>query len=222
MAHRRGKSGVRFKIVRLASLAMLLGVGSFLAARGGLDFTHVQALLRRSSFAPLIFIALHVAFSLLFLPRAVMAIAAGLVFGLWGGMLWATLGSLVGGLSGFCLARYLAADVVAPSQWPRFHSVARRVEEGGWRAVAMLRLVPVLPHSPTNYLLGLTGLGMTDFAVGSLLGQAPMTFAFVQFGAASAQAIMDRPGWLWPTLFGVTALLLSMLPQFWRRVSRQP
>lgn len=216
-----GKSGVRFKIFRLASLAMLLGAGSFWAARGGLDFLHVQALLRQSSFAPLIFVALHVAFSLLFLPRAVMAIAAGLVFGLWGGMLWATLGSLAGGLSGFCLVRYLAADVIAPSQWPRFRSVVRRVEEGGWRAVAMLRLVPVLPHSPTNYLLGLTSLGTADFALGSLLGQAPMTLAFVQFGTASAQAITDRPGWLWPTLCGVTVLLLSMLPQFWQRVFRQ-
>lgn len=212
---------MRSKIFRLAALTMLLGVGSVLAARGGLDFLRVQALLRQSSFAPLIFVALHVAFSLLFLPRAVMAIAAGLVFGLWSGLLWATVGSLIGALSGFWLVRYLAADVVAPSEWPRFRSVVRRVEEGGWRAVAMLRLVPVFPHSPTNYLLGLTSLGTADFALGSLLGQAPMTFAFVQFGAASARAITDRPGWLWPTLFGVTVLLLSMLPQFWQRVFRQ-
>ena len=212
---------MRFKIFRLAALALLLGVGSFLAARGGLDFLHVQALLRQSSFAPLVFIALHIAFSLLFLPRAIMGIAAGLVFGLWGGLLWATLGSLIGGLSGFWLVRYLATDVVTPSQWPRFASVARRVEAGGWRAVAMLRLVPVLPHSPTNYLLGLTSLGTADFALGSLLGQAPMTFAFVQFGVGSAQAITDRPGWLWPTLLGATVLVLSMLPQFWQRMSRQ-
>lgn len=212
---------MRFKIFRLAALALLLGVGSFLAPRGGLDFLHVQALLRQSNFAPLVFIALHVAFSLLFLPRAIMGIAAGLVFGLWGGLLWATLGSLIGGLSGFWLVRYLAADVVTPSEWPRFGSLARRVEQGGWRAVAMLRLVPVLPHSPTNYLLGLTSLGTADFALGSLLGQAPMTFAFVQFGVGSAQAITDRPGWLWPTLLGATILLLSMLPKFWQRMSGQ-
>lgn len=211
---------MRFKIFRLAALALLLGVGSFLAARGSLDFRHVQALLRQSNFAPLVFIALHIAFSLLFLPRAIMGIAAGLVFGLWGGLLWATLGGLIGALSGFWLVRYLAADVVRPSQWPRFGSLARRVEAGGWRAVAMLRLVPVLPHSPTNYLLGLTSLGTADFALGSLLGQAPMTFAFVQFGVGSAQAITDRPGWLWPTLLGMTVLLLSMLPQFWQRMSR--
>ena len=216
-----GESGVRSKVYRLAALAVLLGAGGFLATRGGLDFLHVQALLRQSSFAPLTFVALHVAFSLLFLPRSVMAIAAGLVFGLWSGVLWATLGSLIGALSGFWLARYLSSDVVAPSDWPRFRSVTRRVEDGGWRAVAMLRLVPVLPHSPTNYLLGLTSLGTADFALGSVLGQTPMTFAFVQFGVASAQALADRPGWLWPTLFGVAALLLSMLPQFWQRAFRQ-
>jgi uncharacterized membrane protein YdjX (TVP38/TMEM64 family) len=212
---------LRSKIFKLAVLTMLVGVGSFLAATGGVDFLRVQTLLRQSSFAPLVFVALHVTFSLLFLPRAVMAIAAGLVFGLWSGLLWATMGSLIGGLSGFWLARYLAADVVAPSDWPRFASVMRRVEKGGWRAVAMLRLIPVLPHSPTNYLLGLSSLGAADFALGSLLGQAPMTFAFVQFGNAGAQAILDRPGWLWPTLFGVAALLLSMLPQFWQRALRR-
>jgi len=212
---------VRSKIFKLAVLTMLIGVGSFLASSGGLDFLRVQALLRQSIFAPPIFVALHVAFSLLFLPRAVMAISAGIVFGLWSGLLWATVGSLIGALSGFWLVRYLAADLVAPSEWPRFGSVARRVEEGGWRAVAILRLIPVFPHSPTNYLLGLTRLGTADFAFGSLLGQAPMTFAFVQFGTAGAQVIMDRPGWLWPTLFGLTVLLLSMLPQFWQRVLRQ-
>src|SRR5215471_16863573 len=100
-----GKSGVRSKIFKLAVLAMLVGVGSFLATKGSIDFLRVQALLRQSSFAPLVFVALHVAFSLLFLPRAIIAIAAGLVFGLWSGLLWATVGSLIGALSGFWLVR---------------------------------------------------------------------------------------------------------------------
>jgi uncharacterized membrane protein YdjX (TVP38/TMEM64 family) len=178
-------------------------------------------MLRQSRIAPLVFVALHVAFSLLFLPRAILAVAAGLVFGLWSGMLWATVGSLVGALCGFWLVRYLASDMVSLSEWPRFGPVARRVEEGGWRAVTTIRLIPVLPHSLTNYLLGLTSLGAADFALGSLLGQAPMTFAFVQFGTAGAHAIAGRPGWLWPTLFGAIALLLSMLPQFWQRAFAQ-
>jgi uncharacterized membrane protein YdjX (TVP38/TMEM64 family) len=211
---------VSSRIFKFAVFATLAGVGIFLAARGGLDFL-VEGMLRQSPFAPLIFVALHVAFSLLFLPRAILAIAAGLAFGLWSGLLWATVGSLVGALSGFWLVRYLASDMVSLSEWPRFGPVARRVEEGGWRAVTTIRLIPVLPHSLTNYLLGLTSLGAADFALGSLLGQMPMTFAFVQFGTAGAQAIAGRPGWLWPTLFGAIALLLSMLPQFWQRAFPQ-
>ncbi len=150
-----------------------------------------------------------------------MAVAAGLVFGFWYGMVWASIGSVAGALAGFVLTRYFASDLVKPSEWSRFGSLVRRVEQGGWRAVAMLRLIPAIPHSLTNYLLGLTNIGVVDFTLGSLTGQLPMTAAFVQFGAAGARFAMGKFDWVQPTLIGVALLLLSMLPQLWRRLSER-
>ena len=207
--------------VKAAVIVLFIALGSLLAANGGVNLVRLQELLQHTSYAPLVFLALHVAFSLLFLPRTMMAIAAGLVFGFWSGLLWATVGSVVGALAGFILVRYFANDLVKPSEWSRFGPLVRRVEQGGWRAVAMVRLIPAIPHSLTNYLLGLTDLSVVDFAFGSLLGQLPMTVAFVQFGAAGARLMTGRPEWIQPTLIGLAILVLSMLPQLWQRVSQR-
>lgn len=209
------------KFVKASIIVLLVAAGSLLVRNSGTNVLHVQELLQDSSYAPLVFLALHVAFSLLFLPRTMMAITAGLVFGFWYGLLWASIGSVAGALAGFVLTRYFASDLVKPLEWSRFGSIVRRVEQGGWRAVAMVRLIPAIPHSLTNYLLGLTSIGVADFTVGSLIGQLPMTAAFVQFGAAGARLAMGKYDWVQPTLIGVAILLLSMLPQFWQRFSQR-
>ncbi len=73
------------------------------------------------------------------------------------------------------------------------------MEQGGWRAVAGLRLIPVIPHSLANYALGLTRLPLGAYALGSLLGQLPMTIAYVDFGAAGERVMLGTAGWLVPT-----------------------
>ncbi len=60
-----------------------------------------------------------------------------------------------------------------------------------------------------------------DFPWGSLIGQLPMTVAFVQFGAAGARFAMGKLEWVQPTLIGLAILLLSLLPQFWRRLAQR-
>ncbi len=209
------------KFIKASVIVLLIASGSLLARESGMSLVRLQELLQENSFAPIIFLALHVAFSLLFLPRAIMAITAGLVFGIGYGLVWASIGGVAGALAGFVLTRYFASGLVKPSEWSRFGSLVRHVEQGGWRAVAMVRLIPAVPHSLTNYLLGLTGLGVIDFALGSLIGQLPMTVAFVQFGAAGARLAMGNLEWVQPTLIGLGIVLLSLLPQLWRRLSQR-
>ena len=128
------------------------------------------------------------------MPRTLLAVGAGLVFGMWWGVLWAALGSLAGAVAGFLAARYIRSGFVArgwlaKSAGPaRLAALLQRAEHGGWRMVAVLRLVPIIPHSLTNYALGLTRLRLGAYALGSLLGQLPMTIAYADFGAAGGQA----------------------------------
>ena len=75
----------------------------------------------------------------------------------------------------------------------------------------------MLPHSLANYALGLTRLPLGAYALGSLLGQLPMTIAYVELGAAGGRLWAGNAGWLAPTLIGAAALPLSLLlPRFAR------
>ena len=107
---------------------------------------------------------------------------------------------MLGAVAGFLLARYVNAGLIDPESMPRLGPILQRAEAGGWRAVAALRLIPVLPHSVGNYALGLTRLPLGAYALGSLLGQLPMTIAYVDFGAAGGKIWSGASGWLAPTL----------------------
>lgn len=197
-------------------IVALLMLGSVAAWRWRVVFdpAAATALLANHPAAPLMFLGLHIAASLLFVPRTLLALAAGLAFGMWWGAIWAALGSVLGAVSGFLLARYLRPGLVAGSFGSvgpsRFGAILARVEHGGWRMVATLRLVPVIPHSLSNYALGLTRLRLLPYAFGSLLGQLPLTIAYVDLGAAGGRAI-GGADWIMPSVIGLTALALSAL-----------
>lgn len=202
-------------------LLLLLVAGSagwMVAHRGSLDAEAIALTLAHMPAAPLIFLAIHVAASLVFFPRTVLAAAAGAVFGLWWGTLWAAVGSLAGALAGFLLARYVNGGIVDLENLRRFGPMLQRAERGGWRAVAILRLVPVIPHTLSNYALGLTRLDLVAYAFGSLVGQLPMTIAAADFGAAGETLAAGKAGWIEPTLIGLAVLALSVvLPKLMMR-----
>jgi uncharacterized membrane protein YdjX (TVP38/TMEM64 family) len=203
---------------RIALVLLVVGgVGWVLANRANLGADSIRLAIAQYPAAPLIFLIAHVIASLIFFPRTVLAVAAGALFGLWWGSLWAALGSVVGAVAGFLAARYVNSGLVDLESLKRFGPILLRAERGGWRAVFLLRLIPVIPHSLSNYALGLTRLDVGAYAVGSLLGQLPMTIACAAAGAAGETWVTGKTGWIVPTLIGLAALLLSlMLPRFFR------
>jgi uncharacterized membrane protein YdjX (TVP38/TMEM64 family) len=221
---------------RLA-VAVLLA-GGIVAAwrwRGLFDPLVLTGLIGGNPIAPLVFLAVHIAASLFFVPRTLLALGAGLLFGMWWGIVWAALGSVGGALAGFLAARYLHSGFVGSgfigragsARSARLAALLARVERGGWRAVAVVRLVPVIPHSLVNYALGLSGVRIGAYAFGSLIGQLPLTVAYADLGAAGGWALLGAADWrhevLWPSLIGVAALALSLLiPVVVRRRQRQP
>jgi uncharacterized membrane protein YdjX (TVP38/TMEM64 family) len=202
----------------LVAAAVIAGIAATWHWREVFDPLALTTLIRGSTVAPLVFIGLHIAASLTFLPRTLLGIAAGIVFGLWWGLLWASLGGVIGAVIGFMIARYIHAGLFERVRWTRLTALLARAERGGWRAVTLIRLVPVIPHSLTNYALGLTRVRLGDYALGSLLGQLPTTIAAVDLGAAGERAMRGSGNWLMPTLIGLGALALTMLiPLFARR-----
>jgi len=150
---------------------------------------------------------------------------AGLVFGLWWGGVLALLGGVGGALVGFLIARYVNAGLIDVERTPALGALLLRAERGGWRFVALVRLVPVLPHTLVNYALGMTRVSLGSYLVGSLLGMLPMTALYVDLGAGGGRMLSGQRGWVEPTLIAVVALgasvLLPRLP-FLRRDKPSP
>ncbi len=195
----------------LVVAALAGGLAAAWLDRGALDPASITAAIARFPAAPLVYLAAHVIASLLFLPRTILGLVAGAAFGPEWGLVWATLGSVLGAVAGFLVARYVNSGLVDLESMPRFGPLLLRAEAGGWRAVTMLRLIPLVPHSLANYALGLTQLSLADYVLGSLLGQMPMTVAYVSFGAAGDRFAAGDTRWIVPVLIGAAALGLSIL-----------
>lgn len=169
-------------------------------------------------FGPLVFMVAHVLTSLFFVPRTLMAIVAGVLFGLWWGTLWALIGALIGASVGFLAARYVNADAIRLEELKTIGPLLKRAEEGGWRAVAIARFIPVLPHTTVNYALGLTQISFGAYLFGSLVGIAPTTIVYANFGASGRYAASGGGDWLEPTLWGIGFVVLSIiLPKLFKR-----
>lgn len=210
----------RIRIVGRVLWLLMIAVGLVAAwyERAILDPMAIRNAIAGYPAAPLIFLALQVVASLLFIPRALLAGAAGLLFGAWWGLFWAALGALLGAIAGFLVARYINSGWLDLESLPRVGPALLKAERGGWRAVAALRLIPVIPHSLSNYALGLTRIGLRPYVVGSLLGQLPMTIAYVDLAAAGGRLASGRVDWVMPVVIGAAALLVSIvLPRLWKR-----
>jgi len=168
--------------------------------RGQLDPVAIKDAVAGSFAAPAIFVGLQILASLLFVPRTVLGIAAGLIFGFAWGAFWANLGAVAGAAAGFALWRWIGAGEVDIEATPRLGPLIQRAESGGWRAVAIVRLMPALPHSLANMGLALTKVGWRDYLLGSFVGMLPMTLVQVDIGAAGGTALAGHRGWIWGSL----------------------
>ena len=201
----------------------LLAVGAIGAWRwrAVLNPIAITSAIRSYPAAPLAFIAAHIAASLVFVPRTLLAIVAGLLFGAGWGIFWGALGSVAGATAGFVAARYLGSGIMRFQRAARITPLLERIERGGWRSVALLRLIPIIPHSLANFGLGLTRLPLGAYAFGSLIGQLPLTIAYAELGAAGERLLIGSPGWIQPTMIGLAVLSLLLLPPaYFNRRSR--
>lgn len=197
------------KALRLiALLVVAAGIALAFTYRHVIDPVAIKAAIAANPFAPLLFIGLQVAASLLFIPRTVLGIAAGLVFGFVWGTVWALAGAMIGAAAGFALVRWFGVTGLLDAS-PRFGRMVEKAEHGGWRAVAIMRLTPV-PHSVANTVLAMTNVKWRDYLLGSFAGMLPMTLAQADIGASGSK-LLDGSEWLIASL----TLAVGLIASFW-------
>jgi uncharacterized membrane protein YdjX (TVP38/TMEM64 family) len=147
--------------------------------------------------------------TLLLAPIIPLVIASGWLFGMWGVPVSLT-ATICSAATSFGIARALGRGAAA--QWllarPRARALADLARDGGFATVALLRVSPLLPFTPGNAVLGLTGLLPRDLVLGTLVGMAPGTALYVWAGSLvpSADALErhELPGPLVWLLLGAS------------------
>lgn len=152
-----------------------------------------QALQQTGGWAPALYIGLFILLPAFFFPVAVLALAGGLLFGLWWGSVYAFIGAVLNCAMMFLLARYVGRSQVQrlveqklSPQWQRRLQMADGKE--GFLLLIILRLIPAVPYNLINYTFGLTGISFSSYLLASAIGIIPGTFAFINIGDKTLEA----------------------------------
>ena len=137
----------------------------------------------QGAWAPLAFVAGYVLLTIALVPGALPTMAAGIIFGLAAGTVYAFVGEVLGGIVSFWLARGVARPLVERrlARSPRFLALDRAVAVDGRRIVMMLRLSPAVPFNLLNYALGVSGIRFADYLLGQIT-MIPAAFLYVYYG----------------------------------------
>jgi uncharacterized membrane protein YdjX (TVP38/TMEM64 family) len=147
--------------------------------------TVLQKIQNLGPLAPLYFILTYILACLTFFPGVILTLGGGVLFGLVKGTFYVSIGATIGAALAFLLSRHLARDWVYAkfSRNDKFRAIDDAVAADGWKVVGLIRLSPVLPFIPMNFVFGLTKIPFTHFVIVTWFSILPMTAMFVYLGS---------------------------------------
>lgn len=180
------------------------------------------------AWAPFWFIIVYIIACLTFFPGFILTMGAGILFGLLRGSVFVSIGATLGAACAFLISRYLARDWVLKrfSRNPKFRAIDDAVANEGWKIVGLIRLSPVFPFIPMNFVFGLTKIPFWQFFFATWAGIIPVCVLFVYLGtllgdvaALGTQPIAaGRTKWL---LSGVGVGATVIVSLFITRIARK-
>ncbi len=157
-------------------------------------------------------IALMVLHSFVPLPAEIIALANGMLFGPWWGVVVTWVGAMLGAVLAYGLARALGRPAVRafiPARhWARLEAVPIRAGP-----LLVIRLMPIISFNLVNYAAGVLGVPWWRFLWTTALGILPIAVTMVVLG----RELMAAPWWIWGAFAAVCVALLGLL----RRRERQ-
>ena len=140
-------------------------------------------------------------------PRNVLSVATGAVFGLWWGFALAYAGAVLGAVAAFWAARWMGREAVKKLAGRRLAPLNDKLGRNELVAVIAARLAPLIPFTAFNYLAGLTEITFRAYLTGTLMGIVPGTAAYVAVGAYAS-----APGaWSMQAAIAGLALVLGVI-----------
>ena len=174
-----------------------------------------ESLTALGAWAPVVYMTMFAVLPAFFFPVAVLALAGGLVFGLWQGALYTFIGAVVNCSVMFWMARHWGREriraLIETRLDPQWQQRLSKLEgREGFVLLIVLRLIPAVPYNLINYAFGLTGMRYPAYILGSALGIIPGTFAFINIGDKSMD--VTSPGfWIAIGLLGLLLVVTALL-----------
>jgi uncharacterized membrane protein YdjX (TVP38/TMEM64 family) len=197
---------------------IVTGLAVFLL--GGIDSAQLQARLNQAGiWAPIIYIALYTAATVLVLPSTALNLTGGAIFGPWLGTLWTSIAAVIAAVVAFAFTRTVGRDLVARRLAGRWQAMDAEMLQGGLFYMFAIRLLPIIPYGLVNFAAGLTSIQFRDYLLGTILGTVPGVLPFVMLGSSGLQAM--RTGDFLPLIGALCLTGLLVGGATWYRRHRQ-
>lgn len=133
----------------------------------------VLASARGDPWAPLLVLAAFLLAALVAFPVNALVLATAAVYGPWYGFAYSVLGVFASAFLVYFVGAWLGKAALARLLGPKFQHLLEGIRERGVLVVVAFRVVPVAPGTVVNLALGASGIRLSDFAIGSVIGMTP-------------------------------------------------
>ncbi len=190
-----------------------------------LGYFHEQKVIqesRTSSASPFVaaaFVLIYGGIAALALPVTPLAYAAGAIFGFLRATVLVWIGSMLGAVGGY----YLARGVWAKPARRLLDGYKEQLESLKKRNVFLtsfrVQLLPIVPFGAFNYAAAIAKFDVLPFLAGTALGIIPGTAMATFIGAQLAAGVhgKSKKPYLWGGIVAALALALSFAPKLWEK-----
>lgn len=134
--------------------------------------------------APVVYIIVYTIRPLIFFPASVLSIAGGLAFGAWMGTLYTIIGATLGAMLSFLVAKSVGKSIATKDWTGNAAKFQKQMEQNGFLYVLLFRLIPVINFDLISYMAAIAKVRFTSFALATLIGIIPGTFAYNFLGSS--------------------------------------
>lgn len=209
-------------VILFGGILVLLGITIFFPTLPLALFALIQDIDALTNFvnqfgiwAPIVYGIIYCIGAVVGAPSSLLTIAAGLLFGLWNGLIVVVISATIAAGISFFIARQFEEYFTnflrknAPSVLKHLEKAAT---ENGFKIILFARLF-FLPYAPVNYASGVVkGLKFKDYIVATFLTNILGSFAFLFLGSSITQ------NW-WIFLLGVGLLILTLqIPKIAKKI----
>lgn len=146
-------------------------------------FLNDHTLLRRGIKGSLIFLSIAIIMCMVGFPRQLVCLTAGVVYGFWLGIFYATIATVIGALLAYNWARWLGREwgkkYLSHAKLKKIHHF---IQTNPFHTVLICRLMPVGSSVLLNTMAGIVGISVMPFICATFLGSFPQTVVFVLLG----------------------------------------